>query len=129
MKKIIRITESQLFKVVDEKKNLMELEESPTYINHWEHMFEKSTQILLKLGHDTDDLSKKIMEIANKHSQGHETNNLYENFKIDGHEFNLLKIHDGTIYVGQDGILGDNRVVIPWSLIDKLRKKYNINTK
>ena len=126
MKKIIRLTESQLFKVVDEKKTLIEMENSPTYINHWEHMFEKSAQILLKLGHSTDGLSKKIMEIADKHNHGH---NINENFKIDGYEFNLLKTHDGTIYVGPDGILGDNRVVIPWNVIDKLRKKYNINIK
>jgi len=129
MKKIIRLTESQFFKVVDEKKNLMELEDSPTYIDHWERMFEKSTKILLKLGHSTDGLSKKITEIADKDHRMGESNNLYESFKIDGHEYNLLKTHDGTIYVGSDGILGDNRVVIPWDLINKLRKKYNINIK
>jgi len=65
MKKIIRITESQLFSVIDKKKNLIEQEMSSTYKEHWEHKFIKSTEVLLKLGHRPDELIEKIKIISN----------------------------------------------------------------
>jgi hypothetical protein len=64
MKKIIRITESQLLNVVDSKKLLIELETSPTYIEHWENKFQKSAEVLLKLGHSADELIKKIQDLT-----------------------------------------------------------------
>ena len=93
------------------------MEMSPTYREHWEHKFEKSAEILLKLGRTPDELTQKIGLIANKGS-------INENYKIDNHEFSVLKLGHESIYVGKDGILGDNRVVIPWSIINKLMKKF-----
>jgi hypothetical protein len=65
MKKIIRITESQLLNIVDKKKNLIEQEISSTYREHWEHKFMKSIEVLLKLGHKPDELIEKIKIISN----------------------------------------------------------------
>jgi hypothetical protein len=117
MKRIIRISESQLLNLASKKKTLMEMEMSPTYIEHWEHKFEKSTSILLKLGHTPEELTQKIGEIATR-------GEINENYKIGNHEFKVLKIGHDTIYVGEDGILGDHHVVIPWDVIDKLIKKF-----
>jgi hypothetical protein len=120
MKKIIKINESQLNnlidKIINEDENV-----SRAYVEHWQHKFEKSTEVLLKIGYTTDDLERKIESIANN------THNQYainENFRINGHEFNPLKIDNETIYVGKDGILGENRVFIPWHAIQKLLKRY-----
>lgn len=130
MKKTIRITESQFFNLVDKKKNLIELEMSPAYREHWEHKFEKSVQILLKLGHSIDELMRKIQNIAgiNENLQTEQSelqkHSMDENFKINGHEFNVIKMPEGSIYVGKDGILGDNNVIISWNVINKLMKKY-----
>ncbi len=117
MKRIIRISESQLLNLASKKKTLMEMEMSPTYREHWENKFEKSTSILLKLGHTPDELIQKIELIANK-------GDINENYKIGEHEFKVLKLGRDTIYVGEDGILGHNNVVVPWNIIDKLIKKY-----
>lgn len=125
MKKIVKLSESDLKEMIhnvieeqnDTKTSINELETSPTYREHWEHKFEKSAQILLKLGHSPDELSNKIRKISGSLP-------LNENFKVNGHEFNVIKFAEGTIYVGEDGILGDNRIIIPWSVINKLMKKY-----
>jgi hypothetical protein len=117
MKKIIRISESQLLNLASKKKTIMEMEMSPAYREHWEHKFEKSIEILLKLGHTPDELTEKISLIATKQQ-------INESYKIGNHEFSVLKLGHDTIYVGEDGILGDNRVVIPWEIINKLIKKY-----
>jgi hypothetical protein len=69
MKKIVKITESQLFNLVDRKKNLMELETSPAYKLHWEHKFDQAAHVLLELGHNPDDLVRKIGEISHKNIQ------------------------------------------------------------
>ena len=66
MKKIVKITESQLFNLVKYKRNLMELETSPAYKQHWEHKFEQAANILLKLGHSPDELFRKIDQIVHK---------------------------------------------------------------
>lgn len=70
MKKIIRITEAQLLNVVDSKKLLMELESSPTYIEHWVNKFEKSVEVLLKLGHSPDELVEKIEQLSVGRNEG-----------------------------------------------------------
>jgi hypothetical protein len=72
MKKVIRITESQLLSVVDSKKLLMELETSPAYVEHWENKFAKSVEVLLKLGHSPDELVKKIQNLAGGNEVGTE---------------------------------------------------------
>jgi hypothetical protein len=68
MKKIIRLTEQQLNnvinRVVDEEDN--SLSDYPVFVHHWENKFEKSVEILLKMGHTTDDLMRKINEIHEK---------------------------------------------------------------
>jgi len=68
MKKIIRITESQFFNLIEQKKILFE-QTSPTYINHWEQKFMKSVEILLELGHKPDELIKKIQIIESKNNK------------------------------------------------------------
>jgi hypothetical protein len=124
MKKIIKITESQLFNLANKKKNLMELEMSPIYREHWERKFEKSAEILLKLGQSPSDLTKKIELIASENGIiGNSEIN--ENYKIGGHEFSIMKIGDETIYVGKDGILGEHKTFIPWEIVSRLLQKYN----
>jgi hypothetical protein len=75
MKKIIKITEQQLGTVIkrsiEEKGNIIELEEKdyPSFISHWENKFEKSVEILLKVGHTSDELIEKIKIIENKNNK------------------------------------------------------------
>ena len=67
MTKKIRLTESQLF-------NLMEMGEPQLYYKHWEHMFEKSVDVLFKMGHSPEELTQKIDEISHKkESSGDDT--------------------------------------------------------
>jgi hypothetical protein len=66
MKKIVKITEAQLLKVIEQKTLLFEQENTPLYASHWETKFIKSIEILLKLGRRPDDLVKTIQIIANK---------------------------------------------------------------
>jgi hypothetical protein len=70
MKKIIRITENEFFKIIDSKKDLFEQESSPKYVEHWEGKFEKSAEILIKMGYDADNLKKRIDYIMITHFQG-----------------------------------------------------------
>jgi hypothetical protein len=65
MRKIIKLNESQLFNLIDEKAALIE-QEYPRYVEHWENKFEKSALILIKAGHSPNDLIEKIKIIANK---------------------------------------------------------------
>ena len=66
MKKIIKLNESQLNKLIDdiitEEGNVPR-----AYVEHWEHQLVKSTEILLKIGFKPNDLIEKIKMIINKH--------------------------------------------------------------
>jgi len=54
--------------------------------------------------------------------------NLDEKYSINHRVFEAYKTPEGTIFVGQDGILGHKDIFIPWTIIDTLREKY-INKK
>jgi len=47
-----------------------------------------------------------------------------ENIKFKGHEFKIIKLNRDSIYVGEEGLLGHDNVLIPWDLIEKLKKQY-----
>jgi hypothetical protein len=49
-----------------------------------------------------------------------------ELYKIEGHEFEIFKLHHGTIKAGKDGILGEHNILIPWDVIAKLLDKFKI---
>jgi len=48
-----------------------------------------------------------------------------ENIKIEGHEFEIFRVHDGTVKAGKEGILGDHNILIPWNFIVKLFNRFN----
>jgi hypothetical protein len=59
MKKIIKLNESQLNVLID---NIISEDGNVprAYAEHWENKFEKSIDILLKIGYHPDELIKKI---------------------------------------------------------------------
>lgn len=68
MKKIIKLTEQQINNVI---KRTIEEEDSnfgeyPALVHHWENKFERSIEILLKIGRNPDELIKKIQSIYEK---------------------------------------------------------------
>jgi hypothetical protein len=60
MKKVIKLTEQQLNNVI--MRSVEEQGEYPEYLEHWKSKFEKSVEILLKMGISPDILIKKIQE-------------------------------------------------------------------
>jgi len=44
--------------------------------------------------------------------------------KIKGSIFNVYKVDDEKIYVGEDGLLAFDNVLIPWDILSKFAKKY-----
>jgi len=63
MRKIVKINESQLNDLIEKVIN----EEIPhAYVEHWEHKFVKSVEVLLDSGYHLNDLIDKIKIIANK---------------------------------------------------------------
>jgi len=63
MKKIVKINESQLNDLIEQIIN----EQSPrAYMEHWEHKFMKSIEVLLDNGYHPNDLIEKIKIIVNK---------------------------------------------------------------
>jgi hypothetical protein len=63
MKKIVKINESQLNDLIEQIIN----EQSPrAYMEHWEHKFIKSVEVLLDNGYHPNDLMEKIKIIVNK---------------------------------------------------------------
>jgi hypothetical protein len=65
MKKIIKINESQLHNII-EKVITEEMNSPRAYMEHWEHKFMKSIEILLDNGYNPNQLMEKIKIIANK---------------------------------------------------------------
>lgn len=61
MKKIIKLTEQQLNSVI--KRSISEQDDYPMYMQHWESKFEKSVEILFKLGRSPEELIDKIQSI------------------------------------------------------------------
>lgn len=47
-----------------------------------------------------------------------------ELYKTEGHEFEIFKLHHGTVKAGKDGILGEHNTLIPWDVIIKLLNKF-----
>ena len=64
MKKIIKLNESQLNELID---NIINEEGNVprAYVQHWESKFEKSVEILIKMGYSPNDLIHKINAITN----------------------------------------------------------------
>jgi len=50
---------------------------------------------------------------------------LNEKFRLRGHTYDSLKMREGHILVGEEGILGYKEILIPWNVIKKLMIKYN----
>lgn len=48
-------------------------------------------------------------------------NILNELLKVGKNTYKVIKTNQGTIYVGEEGILGKNDVHIPWEVIDKIK--------
>jgi hypothetical protein len=69
MKKRIKITEDQLTNIIISEQ-IKDNNKYPAFTEHWESKFEKSAEILLKLGHHPDDLRNKIDKIFFKLHQG-----------------------------------------------------------
>ena len=65
MKRTITLNEIQIEKLID---NIINEEGNipHAYVNHWENKFEKSVEILLKVGYHPNDLIDKIKIIINK---------------------------------------------------------------
>ena len=64
-RKVIKLDESQLLGII--KRIVIEEENTPrAYMDHWEHKFLKSIEILLDHGYQPDDLIKKIEMVVNK---------------------------------------------------------------
>ncbi len=61
MRKIIKLSEQQLNSVI--KRTISEQDDYPAYIVHWKNKFEKSVEILFKLGYTPDELIEKIQSI------------------------------------------------------------------
>ena len=49
---------------------------------------------------------------------------LNENIKIQGHNLDVLRIKNRKIYAGDDGIMGNNDVFIPWTILKEIMKRY-----
>lgn len=49
---------------------------------------------------------------------------LNENIKFEGHEFKIISVNDEKIYVGKEGILGHDNVLLSWNMIHKLEQQY-----
>ena len=66
MRKTIKLNENQLNVLID---NIISEDGNVprAYAEHWENKFEKSTEILLKIGYDPNELINKINIIINKH--------------------------------------------------------------
>ena len=54
--------------------------------------------------------------------------NLDEKLRVNQHTFDEYKTSEGKIFAGEQGILGEQHVLISWETIDKLKSKY-INKK
>lgn len=50
---------------------------------------------------------------------------LQEGLKVDGITYNNVHTPQGRVFVGHDGILAHNRVLIPWDTIRRLMSKYS----
>ena len=50
---------------------------------------------------------------------------LNENIRFNGHTFERIDLNGHSIYVGEDGILGDNEILIPWAFIEDLLHQYH----
>lgn len=65
MRKVVKLSESQLQRII--KKIVTEQYTTPrAYMNHWEHKFLKSVEILLDNGYQPNDLIKKIEMVVDK---------------------------------------------------------------
>jgi len=53
--------------------------------------------------------------------------NLNEAYRKDGHNFDVHKIglHE-YIWVGNDGVMGNDNYFLSWELLKQMAKKYNI---
>jgi hypothetical protein len=70
MKKTIKINESQLNELINNVIMNESMNAESLHAHHWENMFEKSIMVLVKMGHDSNDLKKRIDDVILKHSQG-----------------------------------------------------------
>ena len=68
MKKTIKLNESQLNNLINK---IINEDVSKAYVEHWQHKFEKSIEVLLQIGYSPDDLNKKIISIANNSHHQH----------------------------------------------------------
>lgn len=50
-----------------------------------------------------------------------------ESIKIDGKTFDVVKSKNGSIYVNDNGILGDRNTFISWGELNKIMRKYNVD--
>jgi len=66
MRKTIKLNENQLNVLID---NIISEDGNVprAYAEHWENKFERSVEILLKIGYDPNELINKIKIIINKH--------------------------------------------------------------
>ena len=67
-------------------------------------------------------ISKLVLEedLVNVH------NEINEKLKLKGQTYDSLKTQNGNILVGEEGILGYQEILIPWSVIKKLMIKYDV---
>jgi len=45
-----------------------------------------------------------------------------EELKIKGHTLKVIKLGNDKVYAGKDGVLAKNDVVIPWHILEKIKK-------
>jgi hypothetical protein len=45
-----------------------------------------------------------------------------EELKIKGHTLKVIKLGNDKVYAGKDGLLAKNDVVIPWHILEKIKK-------
>jgi len=45
-----------------------------------------------------------------------------EELKIKGHTLKVIKLGNDKVYAGKDGVLAKNDVVLPWHILEKIKK-------
>ena len=53
-----------------------------------------------------------------------EKEEVFEGFRIGNKTYDNIKAPDGNVWAGEEGILGNNGIHIPWKLVQKLLVKF-----